>query len=624
MPSVALSAVASSRHAEAAVRNGAAKSERPDTAFEMLLDTQPDPAAEPASARGDDRTPPQTARCEVSTAADRTSGLTNSNPRDPGQARAIPAEESPTDETDAIAVQDAIDPDADDIEANVDATLLADLGWAAATATASPAGSLEILVNPPASSASPASTPVAVVMPAIMDVAAMPVPPTPSESETTALSTTLTLAAPVSPASPASPAMITAAASQGAAAAPASDPTAVPAHPAAPAVAATAQAQSPEHSSAAAQIPEFIAQGALADTQAAAAPANPAVPATPANPQARIAASPAIPATPANPARAAPSGSADAQDAAQPPKVPPTESSAPNKPDDAPRPAAGDPNLSRLGHPKDMAKTAAAARPAIAQTGREAFRAPGGANPVDQAPGTPASGTPSSSAAAQEANAESNPVSPRQHDLHEPAETLLQPGANETRPTGAASLAAGHDVTGTDPARSSLSAPTNAGGLPAGNIGAATPANAPYAMASSAPVPISGLAVELVWRGRDGNNRFEIRLDPPELGRIDVHLKVDRDGNVTSRLIVERSETLDLLRRDAPSLERALHNAGLKTGEHGLEFSLRNQAFDRDHGGGNESGASRLIIADEVQPSGPVTSGYGRRFGIGGGIDIRV
>src|SRR5215203_5223428 len=103
VPSVALSAVASSRHAEAAVRNGAAKSERPDTAFEMLLDTQPDPAAEPASARGDDRTPPQTARCEVSTAADRTSGLTNSK-RDPGQARAIPAEESPTDETDAIAV----------------------------------------------------------------------------------------------------------------------------------------------------------------------------------------------------------------------------------------------------------------------------------------------------------------------------------------------------------------------------------------------------------------------------------------------------------------------------------------------------------------------------------------
>jgi hypothetical protein len=49
-----------------------------------------------------------------------------------------------------------------------------------------------------------------------------------------------------------------------------------------------------------------------------------------------------------------------------------------------------------------------------------------------------------------------------------------------------------------------------------------------------------------------------------------------------------------------------------------------NQAFDRDQSGRNESGASRLIIPDEVQPCGPITGGYGHRFGIGGGIDIRV
>ena len=36
-------------------------------------------------------------------------------------------------------------------------------------------------------------------------------------------------------------------------------------------------------------------------------------------------------------------------------------------------------------------------------------------------------------------------------------------------------------------------------------------------------------------------------------------------GKVTSRLTVERAETLDLLRRDAPQLERALQHAGLNT-----------------------------------------------------------
>jgi flagellar hook-length control protein FliK len=79
-------------------------------------------------------------------------------------------------------------------------------------------------------------------------------------------------------------------------------------------------------------------------------------------------------------------------------------------------------------------------------------------------------------------------------------------------------------------------------------------------------------------QGLAGKNRFEIRLDPPELGRIEVRLDVDRDGNVTSRLTVERVETLDLLRRDAAGLERALQDGGLKTTDNGLQFSLRSIA----------------------------------------------
>ena len=49
-------------------------------------------------------------------------------------------------------------------------------------------------------------------------------------------------------------------------------------------------------------------------------------------------------------------------------------------------------------------------------------------------------------------------------------------------------------------------------------------------------------------QAQSGKSRFEIRLDPPELGRIDVQLNVDSSGNVSSRLVVERPETLDLLR----------------------------------------------------------------------------
>jgi flagellar hook-length control protein FliK len=79
-------------------------------------------------------------------------------------------------------------------------------------------------------------------------------------------------------------------------------------------------------------------------------------------------------------------------------------------------------------------------------------------------------------------------------------------------------------------------------------------------------VPLKGvaLAVEIVSRMREGLRRFEIRLDPPELGRIDVRLEVDRHGQATTKLTVDRPETLDLLQREARGLERALQQAGLR------------------------------------------------------------
>jgi flagellar hook-length control protein FliK len=139
---------------------------------------------------------------------------------------------------------------------------------------------------------------------------------------------------------------------------------------------------------------------------------------------------------------------------------------------------------------------------------------------------------------------------------------------------------------------------------------------------SATPVPIAAIAVEIATQAQAGKSRFEIRLDPPDLGRIDVRLDVDRDGNVSSRLVVERQDTYDLLRRDSSQLERALQQAGLKTADNALQFSLRGHAFGRDPD--QPPASSRLMIADDtaVAPEAlqPV---YGRVLGRGG-LDIRV
>ena len=104
-------------------------------------------------------------------------------------------------------------------------------------------------------------------------------------------------------------------------------------------------------------------------------------------------------------------------------------------------------------------------------------------------------------------------------------------------------------------------------------------------MPQPAAIPFAGVAIEIAGKALAGKNHFEIRLDPPELGRIEVRLDVDRDGNVTSRMIADRADTLDLLRRDASGLERALQDAGLKTSDNGLQFSLRDQSAQQQQAG---------------------------------------
>jgi flagellar hook-length control protein FliK len=144
--------------------------------------------------------------------------------------------------------------------------------------------------------------------------------------------------------------------------------------------------------------------------------------------------------------------------------------------------------------------------------------------------------------------------------------------------------------------------------------------------ATGAAVPVSGLAVEIAASVNSGKTRFEIRLDPADLGRIDVRIDVDRNGQVTSHLTVEKPETLSMLQQDAPQLQRALDDAGLKTGSGGLQFSLRDQSSSRQNSGNQATGsAPRLVISDDdAIPAALAGRSYGRMLGASGGVDIRV
>jgi flagellar hook-length control protein FliK len=145
--------------------------------------------------------------------------------------------------------------------------------------------------------------------------------------------------------------------------------------------------------------------------------------------------------------------------------------------------------------------------------------------------------------------------------------------------------------------------------------------------ATGGAVPLSGIAVEIAANVQNGKTRFEMRLDPAELGRIDVRIDVDRNGQVTSHLTVEKPETLSMLQQDAPQLQQALNDAGLKTGSSGLQFSLRDQSSSGQNSNFNQSGGQpqRLVISeDDSVPATMAGRSYGRMLGASGGVDISV
>lgn len=90
-------------------------------------------------------------------------------------------------------------------------------------------------------------------------------------------------------------------------------------------------------------------------------------------------------------------------------------------------------------------------------------------------------------------------------------------------------------------------------------------------VADRAPVQASVVSSQLVASvARTGNDRVEIRLDPPELGRISLSLNIT-DQAVTGVVNADRADIVDLMRRHAEVLQRDLSEAGF--GDVNLEFA---------------------------------------------------
>lgn len=131
------------------------------------------------------------------------------------------------------------------------------------------------------------------------------------------------------------------------------------------------------------------------------------------------------------------------------------------------------------------------------------------------------------------------------------------------------------------------------------------------------------LGVTIAAKTLEGLHEFDIRLDPPDLGRIQVKLTVDDRGQAQATLVADKQQTLDLLQRDASSLNRTLNDAGLNLANNGLNFSLREQQQNESPMGRGRSrslGVKAVIAGDPSSiraPSGSYAPNSAR-------LDIRV
>ena len=118
---------------------------------------------------------------------------------------------------------------------------------------------------------------------------------------------------------------------------------------------------------------------------------------------------------------------------------------------------------------------------------------------------------------------------------------------------------------------------------------------------------VAMLAATMMRRLESGSKQFTMRLDPPELGQVEVKLTVGTDKKVRAVVSADRPEALADLVRSARDLTRALLEAGLDLDDNGLTFQMNDQSSGQrqnahDHQArGHEKTLSHLLSVSEPE-----------------------
>ena len=183
------------------------------------------------------------------------------------------------------------------------------------------------------------------------------------------------------------------------------------------------------------------------------------------------------------------------------------------------------------------------------------------------------------------------------------AQGVQQVGADAKGPAGASSTAHNAGATGTAGGESASSSSGVSGNAQTQQTQQAQHSSQAQQAAAArgqhtGPSPAEQVSVRITRALQAGNDRISIRLNPAELGRVEVKVELSHDGRMTAVVTADNKETLDLLRRDASDLQKALQQGGIDLSSGDLAFNLRGENGQTADDGDGSTGATKVAAED--------------------------
>lgn len=137
------------------------------------------------------------------------------------------------------------------------------------------------------------------------------------------------------------------------------------------------------------------------------------------------------------------------------------------------------------------------------------------------------------------------------------------------------------------------------------------------------------LAAQIARKLEGRSTRFDMVLTPEDLGRVDVTVEIDSDGQLAARLAFDNPAAAADLRGRADELRRQLQDAGFQLSQDSLDFSQRDPssgggAFDRQQQRNSLfAGGSRLAAQADLAAA-PIPGAWTNHSLTPERVDVRV